>query len=388
MEIKRIAKHDVRRQIGVVLQEPFLFRGTLWENLVYGKTDAKIEEVIAASRAGNSHDLVMKQMYAYDTWVGERGAGLSGGERQRLSIARAILCEPRILILDEATSSVDSESELAIQTALAKLVKGRTSIIIAHRLSTLRNCDKILVVDDGRIAESGSHDELMKLDGKYAKLVKIQGSSAPTDSIDSLNELEKERKIAEEAAKPVVNTSDINPDTGLPLLTSHLPRWLTPDQAVVHLGTRNALHITIKNERIYNGVFALRCLPVRFPNQYISLRYTNAENREQEVGLIKDLTGWPIEAQTLIQASLQRRYLVHNITEVLDIEQFGNYLSFTVVADGREMEFIQRWSYSTAQDYGSNGKVLVDVEENRYLIPDTTKLPNPGNGKFHRYIYW
>lgn len=387
-EIKRISTNDVRRQIGVVLQEPFLFRGTLWENLAYGRTNATVEEVIAASRAGNSHDLVMKQMYAYDTWVGERGAGLSGGERQRLSIARAILCEPRILILDEATSSVDSESELAIQTALAKLVKGRTSIIIAHRLSTLRNCDKILVVDDGRIAENGTHDELMKLDGKYAKLVKIQGSSSPTDSIDSLNEQEKERKIAEEAVKPISTASDINPDTGLPAITSHIPRWLSPDQAVVHLGTRNALHVTIKNERIYNGVFALRCLPVRFPNQYISLRYTNSENREQEVGLIKDLSVWPAEAQKLIEASLQRRYLVHHITEVIDIEQFGNYLSFKVVADGREMEFIQRWSYSTAQDYGQNGKVLVDVEENRYLIPDTTKLPSPGNSRFHRYIYW
>lgn len=385
IDIREASKHDLRSQIGVVLQEPFLFRGTLWDNLTYGRTDAGIEQVLAASRAGNAHDFVMKQMHGYDTWVGERGAGLSGGERQRLSIARALLCEPRVLILDEATSSVDSESELAIQSALGELIKGRTSIIIAHRLSTLRNCDNILVVDDGKIAESGSHQELMKLDGKYAKLVKIQTSVNKGESVDTLT-VRDETKKTDEAAKPVELVAD--PDTGLTPIAAHRPRWLTPKIAQIHLGNRGALHVTVLNERIYNGVFALRCMPVRYPTQYLSLRWFNAENREQEIGLIRDLTEWPAEAQSLIRQSLLRRYFVHTITAVQSIKHFQNYLSFSVQTDLGPMEFIMRWAYEAAHDYGARGKVLLDVEENRYIVPDVSALPQPGRKRFERWIYW
>ena len=198
-----------------------------------------------------------------------------------------------MLILDEATSSVDSESELAIQNALSELVKGRTSIIIAHRLSTLRNCDSIMVIDEGRLAEKGSHQELMKLDGKYAKLVKIQSSVNKTDTIDSITAHDEEKKKlgGQEIAPRVV----ADPDTGLTPITGHRPRWLNPEIAKVHMGNRNALHVTILNERIYNGVFALRCMPVRHPDKYLSLRWFNAEDREQEIGLIRDLSEWPAE---------------------------------------------------------------------------------------------
>ena len=165
----------LRRATGIVLQETFLFGGTLRENIKYGMPEATDEEVIGAAIAANAHDFIMEFPDGYETEVGERGVRLSGGQRQRISIARAILRNPRLLILDEATSSLDSESEYLIQQALGELMKGRTSFVIAHRLSTVMNADMILVLDDGRIVERGTHAELAtKEDGLYAHLCEIQ----------------------------------------------------------------------------------------------------------------------------------------------------------------------------------------------------------------------
>jgi ATP-binding cassette subfamily B protein len=174
VDVRDIATEDLHRQTALVLQEPFLFRASIWENLTYGHHDADPVVVINAAKAAAAHDFIVRRATAYDTQLGERGAGLSGGERQRVSIARALLCDPRILILDEATSSVDTESEQEIQQALAVAGRGRTTIAIAHRLSTLKNADRIYVVDNGTVAESGTHDELIALGGIYHKLVRIQ----------------------------------------------------------------------------------------------------------------------------------------------------------------------------------------------------------------------
>lgn len=165
----------LRRQIGVVLQEPYLFHGTVADNIRYGNPDATEEQVIAAAKAANAHDFIVGSPDGYDTMVGERGQSLSGGERQRISIARAILHNPRILILDEATSSVDSETEKQIQQALDHLVQGRTTFAIAHRLSTLQAADRLIVLENGKIAEQGKHADLVgKEGGVYAKLNKTQ----------------------------------------------------------------------------------------------------------------------------------------------------------------------------------------------------------------------
>ena len=173
-DIRRFAVADYRRHIGLVLQEPFLFFGTIAENIAYGRPDATREEIVAAARAAHAHDFILRLPHGYDSLVGERGQGLSGGERQRISIARALLIDPRILILDEATSAVDTETEKEIQKALDNLVLGRTTIAIAHRLSTLRKADRLVVLDRGRVVEVGPHDELMEKKGAYWRLYEAQ----------------------------------------------------------------------------------------------------------------------------------------------------------------------------------------------------------------------
>jgi ATP-binding cassette subfamily B protein len=173
--MKDIKLDDLRRQFGIVLQEPFLFPGTISENIAYARPEASPEEVMRAAKAANAHDFILRFPDGYDTQVGERGVRLSGGERQRLSIARAILHDPRILILDEATASVDTETEKQIQEAIQRLIKNRTTFAIAHRLSTLRNADRLLVIDKGKLAEIGTHDELMNKDqGIFRRLVEMQ----------------------------------------------------------------------------------------------------------------------------------------------------------------------------------------------------------------------
>jgi ATP-binding cassette subfamily B protein len=184
IDIRSIAIPEFRRNIGLVLQEPFLFFGTIADNIAYGKPDATREEIIAAARAANAHEFILRLPHGYDSMVGERGQTLSGGERQRISIARALLIDPHILILDEATSSVDTTTEREIQKALDNLVRGRTTIAIAHRLSTLRRADRIVVMDRGQIVEVGSHEALLESRGAYYKLYQAQARQAENDLLE------------------------------------------------------------------------------------------------------------------------------------------------------------------------------------------------------------
>ncbi len=184
MDLRRVRVADYRRHIGLVLQEPFLFFGTIAENIAYGKPEATRDEIVNAARAAHAHEFILRLPHGYDSLVGERGQGLSGGERQRISIARALLIDPAILILDEATSAVDTETEKEIQRALDNLVKGRTTIAIAHRLSTLRKADRLVVMDRGEIVELGPHDELIARQGHYWRLWEAQARRVDQEDLE------------------------------------------------------------------------------------------------------------------------------------------------------------------------------------------------------------
>jgi ATP-binding cassette subfamily B protein len=187
VDLRDLSISGYRRNLGCVLQEPFLFFGSIADNIAYGCPDASAlpdgadglrRRIVAAARAAGAHEFILAQPAGYDSRVGERGGSLSGGERQRLSIARALLVDPRILVLDEATSAVDAETEAVIQAAIDRLVTGRTTIAIAHRLSTLRRADRLIVLDSGRIVEMGTHEQLLAAEGAYARLYRAQMKAA------------------------------------------------------------------------------------------------------------------------------------------------------------------------------------------------------------------
>jgi len=174
IDLRDLKLHDLRDLMGNVNQEAILFNDSIFNNIAFGVENTSMPEVIAAAKVANAHDFIIETEHGYDTVIGDRGSKLSGGQRQRLSIARAILKNPPVLILDEATSALDTESERLVQDALENLMKNRTSVVIAHRLSTVRNADLICVFHEGEIVERGTHDELIKLDGRYKRLHNMQ----------------------------------------------------------------------------------------------------------------------------------------------------------------------------------------------------------------------
>jgi ABC-type multidrug transport system fused ATPase/permease subunit len=206
-DIRGVTLPSLRRQIGIVPQETFLFSDTVYNNIAFGRPDATPAEVEAAARAAQAHAFIEQMPKGYQTRVGERGVGVSGGQRQRIAIARALLIDPRILILDEATSSVDAETEHELQQALAECMRGRTSLVIAQRLSTVKNAHKVVVLKDGRVAEEGTHEELLALGGEYTQIYNLQlrpqeeggADEAPLDPGDGWSSAEDDAPSAADA---------------------------------------------------------------------------------------------------------------------------------------------------------------------------------------------
>ena len=188
IDISKVTLHSLRTQMGIMMQDSFIFAGTIMDNIRYGNRSATDEEVIRAAKTVCAHDFIMEMENGYETEVNERGSRLSAGQRQLISFARALLADPKILILDEATSSIDTETELLLQKGLNELLKGRTSFIIAHRLSTIKDADLILVMDNGRIIEQGTHEQLVAAGGYYATAFHNQYGEIPQEILNGKGE--------------------------------------------------------------------------------------------------------------------------------------------------------------------------------------------------------
>lgn len=401
IDIRQISRHQLRQRLGIVFQDSFLFRGTIWKNLSYGKPATSLEDGLEAAKAAGAHDFICRQTLAYETLLGEHGAGLSGGEKQRLSIARTLLYDPRILVLDEATSNIDAEAERGIQQALEVLVKGRTTVAIAHRLSTLRNADRIMVFDRGALAEQGSHAELLATDGIYAKLVRMQTQVSKNPSIDHLVVAHKESWRDATATSgsvalleaPVLEapvTCDLD-DSSDEFNCQPPPRflnWLDAGECHFARGIHDQLEVWKGEERIGSSAFVVRTFPASHPNEYLSVRGWSDGDEEVEIGMIRCLSEWATTSRALIEESMSRRYLLREILAIHSIELGHGFLDFDVDTDHGRYQFTMRWTQSQANDFGENGKLLIDTEENRYVIRDLNTLPARDHERFLQYVYW
>ncbi len=397
IDIRQLSMQQLRQNIGIVFQDSFLFRGTVWKNLSYGRPGTSIEEGLQAARAAGAHDFICRTQLGYETLLGEHGAGLSGGEKQRLSIARTLLYDPQVLILDEATSNIDAESERSIQEALEVLTRGRTTVAIAHRLSTLRNADRILVFDRGQLVEQGSHSQLLALDGTYARLVRIQTQVSKDQNVDRLlhafkpaeASFESESEAVEQSVTAEKTTGAEKSSTAC-LEARERPtlNWLEPSEHRFCRGTYGQLELWHGDEKLGSGVFILRAFPASHPNEYLSVRGWNPDGDEIELGMIRSVGSWGTENQIEIVEALDRRYLMREIQAIYSVSLKFGFVDFDVQTDFGRAKFSMRWTQSQAIDFGENGKLLIDTEENRYLVRDIAQLSTVDQEKFLQYVYW
>jgi len=408
VNVRDYASSELRRRIGIVFQETYLFRGTIWDNLSYGHPDASVEQGLAAAKAARAHDFALRSALGYDTPLGEHGAGLSGGEKQRLSLARALLYDPPILVLDEATSNIDTEGERMIQEALVRLTADRTTIAIAHRLSTLRNADRILVFDRGELAEEGTHEQLLAHEGIYARMVRIQtqltrdatvdrlsaeidqvapGTAGKGETISRVDGHKRNGAAGKQAlssdAIPQPQTTEVSRS-----VADYEIRWLNPTQARLSHGELGTLRLEVDGEPVHPGVFVVCAFPATSMERYLSLRTWDGDGDDRELGMIRDLAEWPDDQQALVRARLRRRYLFRRIEGINSLELQHGHLWFDVRTDVGPQRFGMRWSQSQAIDFGRHGKLIYDVEDNQYIIPDLEALPAKDNELLRRYVYW
>ncbi len=343
IDVRELDPHAMRRQIGMVPQAPFLFRGSVAENIIYGNPAATPEHILLAAQDADAHEFIMRMPLAYDSELGDGGTGLSGGERQRLSIARALLFDPAILILDEATASVDAESERAICNAIRRWAKQRTTILIAHRLSTLQDADRLFVFDHGRLAEEGKHEELIHDQGLYNNLAQLQGlHGGPRVE----NEPAVDRRV----------------------------RWIDPADSTIEEQSGGLLRVDT-NGCSWDGVFAVRAFPATHKDNYLSLRRRKPDGHDQELGMIHSLDAWPTVARVAVQRAMARRYLLQPIDDIRQIRSHGNQITLLVSSNGAVKEVRLDNRGDGFQRFGSKAVLLLDSRGSYYVIADRSTLP-------------
>ena len=392
-DIRGINKHCLRRQVGLVAQDPFLFRGSIADNVAYGNPDVAPERILDAALAANAHMFITRIHDGYDARLGEHGSGLSGGERQRVAIARALLHDPRILILDEATSSVDAIAEREIQRALEALSAGRTTIAIAHRLSTLRNCDRILVFEEGVIREQGSHLDLMAQNGIYKRLVDIQTQlNAHDTSAQDLAELNK-HEIVTGNGNGHANVHGAVKSNGREngrRVRSAAPQIQYLDPAKLRITTSRTGGMRVEHDgQAYPHVRAYRCFPTSRPSAFIALWIGNSALEHKEIGVVRWLHELDSDSRKAVELELAKRYFIHYIKRINSITEDIGFLTWDVDTDKGRMEFLmKRWERSAVVETPNNGCILLDLDMNRYEIEDLDRLDEESRGKFLDYIYW
>lgn len=354
IDLRELSVGEYRRHLGVVLQDPYLFFGSVADNIKYGRPDANLSQILEAARAARAHEFLLRLADGYDSLAGERGQSLSGGERQRVSIARAILVDPKILVLDEATSAIDVRTEREIQRAIDKLVQGRTTIAIAHRLSTLERADRIVVLNRGRVAEIGTPSELLARGGAYAELVRAQQQpgAAPIDaSIDpqELNETETTTLLPFEEL-----SLRHNADGGL---------------IVMHRQSDRAFEVA-----------PVRSFPLTAPHRAVCL----VDKRGHEIGCIDDLKAIDAKTRDLIESELACREFRPIIQRIDHIEVKTTHSKWLVDTDRGSATFTLE-DEEQIRSMGDGRFVFVDQGGTRFVVPDASRLDKKSRRALSRF---
>ena len=356
-DVKDLALKDLRGNVAMVSQDTYIFMGSVAKNIAYGKENAGHGDIIRAAKLASAHDFISRMPDGYDTVIGASGKDLSGGEKQRVSIARAILADPKILILDEATASVDTATEKAIQKSLKYLVQGRTTLSIAHRLSTLRDADRLIVIDNGRIVEEGTHEELDAIeDGIYHKLSRLQVKKPQAQ-----NSEENEMEMTQETE---INDYEKEAEamTELNMITA---------EDVFERTEGGFVNLTYRG-KLYKSVKVVRLFPFTDADKFISIR--EGDEKGREIGIIEDLAALPEETVQILNEQLALNYFTPVIQKIYDIKDEYGYAYFHVLTDKGECRFAINMASNAVTKLSDERLLISDLDENRFEVRDVNAL--------------